>query len=185
MPNLQKSTIRKIAKERRAQIAANNNFASQTLFSNFSIDIKPSDIVSGFIPISSEIDPRFLMQDIAKLCAKLCLPRIDAQTNNLNFHEYVFGDALKSGSMGVQEPLDNKEILQPNILLVPLLAFDENLYRLGYGGGYYDRAISSLRKMQKIITIGIGFDEQKMDNIPIEPHDEKLDYILTEKKLYK
>ena len=87
--------------------------------------------------------------------------------------------------MGLQEPFDNREILQPDILLVPLLAFDENLYRLGYGGGYYDRAISSLRKMQKIITIGIGFDEQKMDNIPIEPHDEKLDYILTEKKLYK
>ena len=65
------------------------------------------------------------------------------------------------------------------------MAFDEKLYRLGYGGGYYDRAIAKLRQVKKIITIGIGFDGQKVDNIPTEPHDQKLDFIITEEKLYK
>ena len=78
-----------------------DNKTGPVSYTHLDVYKRQNDIVSGFIPISSEIDPRFLMQDIAKLGAKLCLPRIDAQTNNLNFHEYAFGDALKSGAMGL------------------------------------------------------------------------------------
>ncbi len=185
MANIDKALLRKNAKARRLELFQNNDDASNKLFANFNFTISENDIVSGFIPIGSEIDPCNLMREIAKMGAKLCLPRINSDTNNIDFHEYKFGDQLEIGKMGLQEPFANKQTLDPDIIFVPLLAFDENLYRLGYGGGYYDRAIAKLRQIKKIITIGIGFDEQKIDNVPIEPHDEKLDYILTEKKLYK
>lgn len=185
MPNHDKAQLRKIAKTHRNEISRSDNDAANILFSNFNFPVSENNIVSGFIPVGSEIDPRNLMGEIAKMGAKLCLPRINSETNNIDFHEYDLGDELEIGKMGLQEPFANKKILDPDIILVPLLAFDEKLYRLGYGGGYYDRAIAKLRQIKKIITIGIGFNGQKVDNIPIEPHDEKLDYILTEKKLYK
>lgn len=185
MPNIDKSQLRKIAKARRYEISQSDNDAANRLFSNFNFPISDNNIVSGFIPIGSEIDPRNLMGEIAKKGAKLCLPRINSETNNIDFHEYDLGDELEIGKMGLKEPFLNKKIIDPDIILVPLLAFDEKLYRLGYGGGYYDRAIAKLRQVKKIITIGIGFDVQKVDNIPVEPHDQKLDFILTEEKLYK
>lgn len=185
MPNHDKAQLRKIAKARRNEISQSNNDAANILFSNFNFPISENNIVSGFIPIGSEIDPRNLMGEIAKMGAQLCLPRINSDTNNIDFHEYNLGDELEIGKMGLKEPFENKKVLDPDYIIVPLLAFDTKLYRLGYGGGYYDRAIAKLRQVKKIITIGIGFDGQKVDNIPIEPHDQKLDFIITEEKLYK
>lgn len=185
MPKSKKIAIRKIAKNRRADLAKSQIDAKDKLFANFPFAPSANHIIAGFIPISSEIDPQVLMGALAEGGAKLCLPRISPITKNINFHQYEFGDKLEKGPMGILEPLNNAPLLNPNVILVPFLGFDENGYRLGYGGGYYDKAISCLRKKQKTICIGIGFDGQKLDNLPIEAHDEKLDFIVTETNLYE
>ena len=99
------------------------------------------------------------------------------------FYEYKKNDPLYINNLGIPEP-SNKKKLVPNILLIPLVAFDKNLNRIGYGGGYYDRFIEKMKK-KKIIKIGLAFSIQKVDLIPINKFDKKLNYIFTEKKLYK
>jgi 5-formyltetrahydrofolate cyclo-ligase len=185
MPYSKKAAIRKIAKNRRAELAKNYPDASDKLIEHFPFIASENHIIGGFLPISSEINPNPLMQELVKNGARLCLPRTSPITKAINFHAYKFGDKLEKGPLGIQEPSHASELLHPNVILVPFLAFDERGYRLGYGGGYYDRAISCMRKIKEIITIGVGFDGQKLDAIPNESHDEKLDYIITESKLYK
>jgi 5-formyltetrahydrofolate cyclo-ligase len=81
---------------------------------------------------------------------------------------------------GIPEPTSNK-IMYPSILLVPLVAYDEKLYRIGYGGGYYDRYLKKIKKRKKIVTIGLAYSFQKVKKIPIKEHDMKLDFVMTEK----
>ena len=102
----------------------------------------------------------------------------------MNFYKWSFSDALKVNKYGIPEP-QTKSIVYPDILLIPLLAFDKNLNRLGYGGGYYDRLIKKLSKEKKIIKIGLAFSFQKIDKVPINAYDQKLDYIVTNKYIIK
>ena len=92
-------------------------------------------------------------------------------------------EILKVNKYGMLEPIDSKKIYIPDIMLIPLVAFDKNLNRLGYGGGYYDRIIEFLKKKKKIITIGLAFDFQKFNSLPISKFDQKLDYIVTNKNI--
>ena len=110
----------------------------------------------------------------------LCLPVIENNKEILIFKRYCFGDELKKGKFGVREPVNSQTYL-PDIIFVPCLAFDENGFRLGYGGGYYDRVIKKLSKIKKILKIGLAFSVQKINNVPITKYDKKLDYIVTDK----
>lgn len=181
----QKSILRKIAKQKRGEAFSQNPDAGLALASNFPISINAGDIVSGFIAIQSEINPMALMVALEKQGAKLCLPRIDEASKTIDFLDFSFGDELIEGPMGTLEPRAEKTPLIPNIMLVPFLAFDKNGYRLGYGGGFYDKKIAQLAQNNDLITIGIGFDNQLIDEVPIEPHDKPLDYVLTEKQIFK
>ena len=100
----------------------------------------------------------------------------------MNFFECTLKEPLAINDYGIPEPINGK-IVYPDILLIPLVSFDKNLNRLGYGGGYYDRVIKSLKNKKKITTIGLAFDFQEFNLIPISQYDQKLDYILTNKKI--
>ena len=102
----------------------------------------------------------------------------------MDFYKWTFSDLLKVNKYGIPEP-EIKKIVYPDILLIPLVAFDKNLNRLGYGGGYYDRLIERLSKKKKIIKIGLAFSVQKIDKVPIDAYDQKLDYIVTNKYIVK
>jgi 5-formyltetrahydrofolate cyclo-ligase len=143
----------------------------------------PGTIVSGFLPIRSEADLRPLMARFAARGARLCVPAIlDKQT--IAFRELTQDVPLIETGFGTVAPGTEADILDPEIMLVPLSAFDIRGHRIGYGAGYYDRAISRLReKRLHPKLIGIAFDCQEVAHVPDEPHDISLDAILTESGL--
>jgi 5-formyltetrahydrofolate cyclo-ligase len=143
----------------------------------------PGTIVSGFMPIRSEADIRPLMGRFQARGARLCVPAIlDKQT--IVFRELVRGAPLIATGFGTAGPPADAAVLDPEIMLVPLSAFDDRGHRIGYGAGYYDRAIDRLRqKGMHPKLIGIAFDCQEVAHVPDEPHDISLDAILTESGL--
>ena len=106
------------------------------------------------------------------------------KNNEMEFFKYSFKNPLNINKYGIPEPFKKKMIF-PNILFVPLVAFDDNLYRIGYGGGYYDRYIAKLEKKKNFLSIGFAFSFQKIDKIPLNNFDKKLDAVITENKIYK
>ncbi len=147
------------------------------------IDFIPGEVISGFFPIRSEADIRPLMTKLAARGARLCLP-IVADRETIVFRELADGAPLVDTGFGTTGPGPDAAVLEPDLLLVPLSAFDGSGNRIGYGAGHYDRAIDRLRKSGKVVRlIGIAFDIQEVDLIPVEPHDVALDAILTESGL--
>lgn len=147
------------------------------------IDVQPGTIVSGFLPIRSEADIRPLMERLRERGARLCVPVILDRTT-IVFRELVLGAALIASGFGTSGPGPDAAVLDPEIMLVPLSAFDRIGNRIGYGAGHYDRAIDRLH--QKALNprlIGIAFDCQEVPSVPAEPHDVRLDAILTESGL--
>ena len=140
-------------------------------------------IVGGYYPINFEVDDLRLLKRFEENKFNISLPVIK-KNFKMNFYKWSFSDPLKINKYGIPEP-EPKNIVYPNILLVPLVAFDKNLNRLGYGGGYYDRLIKRLSKKEKIIKIGLALSIQKVDKVPINIYDQKLDYIVTNKYIIK
>lgn len=147
------------------------------------IAFEPGTIISGFFPIRSEVDIRPLMARLKDRGARLCVPVVlDRQT--IAFRELVAGAELVDTGFGTRGPGPDAAVLDPEILLVPLSAFDREGHRIGYGAGHYDRAIARLR--QKGLDprlIGIAFDCQEVAEVPAEAHDVRLEAILTESGL--
>ncbi|MGI2031218.1 5-formyltetrahydrofolate cyclo-ligase [Rhizobium panacihumi] len=144
------------------------------------IPVSPGTIVSGFLPIRSEVDLKPLMAALAEEGARLCLPAILDKTT-IVFREYRPDAELISMGFGTYGPAPHEPVLDPGIMLVPLAAFDQSGNRIGYGGGYYDRAIHQMhQKGHNPRLIGIAFDCQEVASVPVEPHDIRLDAILTE-----
>ena len=147
------------------------------------IDFDPSTIVSGFLPIRSEADIRPLMARLKARGARLCLPIVQDKTT-IVFRELVPGAELIDTGFGTRGPGPEAAVLDPQILLVPLSAFDAAGNRIGYGAGHYDRAIARLlQKGMEPRLIGIAFDCQEVAEVPAEPHDVRLQAILTESGL--
>lgn len=147
------------------------------------IDFDPGTIVSGFLPIRSEADIRPLMARLKARGARLCLPIVQDKTT-IVFRELVPGAELIDTGFGTRGPGPEAAVLDPQILLVPLSAFDPAGNRIGYGAGHYDRAIARLlQKGMEPRLIGIAFDCQEVAEVPAEPHDVRLQAILTESGL--
>ena len=140
-------------------------------------------VIGGYYPVNSEVDDLVLLKKFKKNRFSISLPVIK-KNFQMDFYEWSFSDPLKINKYGIPEP-EIKNIVYPDILLIPLVAFDKNLNRLGYGGGYYDRLIEKLSKKKKIIKIGLALSIQKIDNVPINIYDQKLDYIVTNKYTVK
>jgi 5-formyltetrahydrofolate cyclo-ligase len=148
------------------------------------IDIKPGAVVAGYSPIRSEIDPTPLMKNLAAQGARLALPAVMARGKSLAFRAWSVGDRVMLGPLGILEPSPAAAELVPDIMLVPLAAFDRLGHRIGYGAGHYDVTLAHLRKVKTIIAIGVGFAVQEIKAVPMQPHDVALDYVLTEKHAF-
>ena len=134
-------------------------------------------IIGGYYPVNFEVDDLELLKKLKKNKFKISLPVIK-KNFQMDFYKWSFSDMLKINKYGIPEP-EAKNIVYPDILLIPLVAFDKNLNRLGYGGGYYDRLIKKLSNKKKILKIGLALSIQKIDKVPINIYDQKLDYIVT------
>ena len=146
--------------------------------------IEPGMVVSGYSPIRSEIDPAPLMRQLAEQGARLALPAVMARGKSLAFRAWSPDDRLMLGPLGILEPSPAAEELVPDIMLVPLAAFDRQGHRIGYGAGHYDYTLAHLRKIKAIAAVGIAFAVQQIKAVPAQPHDVALDYVLTEKKVF-
>ena len=148
------------------------------------IEIKPGAVVAGYSPIRGEMDPVPLMKNLATLGVQLALPAVTARGKSLVFRAWSPGDRLMLGSLGILEPSPAAAERVPDIMLVPLAAFDRAGHRIGYGAGHYDVTLVHLRKAKAIIAIGLAFAVQEIKNVPMQPHDVALDYVLTEKHAF-
>ena len=166
---------------RAAAFAAHGSAAGARLAGNglAFLDAKPGAIVSGFSAIRDEIDPAHLLARLHGEGHRLCLPVMEGKGKPLLFRAWAPGDEMGKVQWGIAEPLPDKPALDPDIVLVPLLAFDKVGYRLGYGGGFYDRTLERLRAIKPVVAVGISYDELMVDAVPHRSYDQPLDWVLT------
>ena len=143
------------------------------------VEIKPGTVVAGYSPIRNEIDPAPLMQTLAARGARLALPVVPARGKSLIFRAWSPQDRLMLGPLGILEPSPAAAELIPDIVLVPLAAFDRAGHRIGYGAGHYDFTLAHLHK-RKTLAIGLAFAAQQIPAVPAAAHDVMLDLVLTE-----
>ena len=184
-PNvIRKAQLREAALQRRDEIppearaAASETIAARPL----PIAVTPGTIVSGFMPIRSEINPLPLLRRFAEADAQLALPTVAGRGKPLIMRSWNFGAPLARGQWGIRQPPPDAPEVFPDILIVPLAAFDRRGYRIGYGAGYYDMTIARLRAMKAVAAIGIGYAAQEIAEVPAMAHDQRLDLVLTERE---
>lgn len=177
---LEKDRLRKEALSRRKAMATVERIEKSLALADHarSLPIPDGAVVSGFWPIRDEIDPRPLLDLLRQKGHALCLPAIAEP--HLVFRKLERGGDLVSAGFGTMEPVEGTEELIPDVLLMPLAAYDKAGNRIGYGKGHYDKAIAALEKSRPLLCIGLAFALQEVDRVPAEAHDKPLDGILTE-----
>ena len=179
---MNKSSIRKkILELRRKKFSKDLSISSIKLSNLLKKKKLKSKIIGGYYPFSYELDILDILETLEKKNYIISLPKT-AKNNKMDFFQWSSKEPLKINKFGIPETTSNKKVF-PNILLIPLVGFDDQLNRLGYGGGYYDRYLSRIENKNKIFKIGIGFSFQKVKKLPINKYDKKLDCIITEKKI--
>ena len=177
---MEKSEIRKkIIKLRKKNYLKNIEINFQSIIKILRKNKQTKKIVGGYYSYNYEANVMPLLEKFKKLNYIISIPKI-GKKYDMNFFVWSTNDPLTINKYGILEPITNK-IVYPDILLVPLVAYDEDRNRIGYGGGFYDRYIKKIKKIKKVLTIGIAFSYQKVKKIPIEKNDIKLDFIITEK----
>ena len=182
-----KRSLRKAAMTARAAAAeadaAREIRAAWSLCDRFleAVRIAPGSRVSAYWPMGDELDPRPLMEALHRRGHPLALPSIRAAAQPLDFRDWRPGEALVPAGFGTQEPAASAPVVQPEVLLVPLLAFDAAGYRLGYGGGFYDRSLALLRQSGDILAVGVAFAAQQVPSVPRDALDQRLDLVVTER----
>jgi 5-formyltetrahydrofolate cyclo-ligase len=161
---------------------ADRRRAAQTIAARrFPVPLGEGTILAGYSPIRSECDPVPLMRSLAGKGAQLALPVIDGKDKPLSFSEWRQGGHLVAGPFGILQPRPDAVSVDPDIIFVPLAAFDRKLRRIGYGEGYYDRTLAALRQQRRVVVaVGIAFAAQEVAEIPAGEHDQGLDLVLTE-----
>jgi 5-formyltetrahydrofolate cyclo-ligase len=149
----------------------------------FPVPIAPGTIVSGFMPMRSEINPLPLMRKLAAQGAQLALPVIQGRGKPLLMRAWSFGAPLESRQWGIKEPPDDAPVVDPDVLIVPLACFDRSGHRIGYGAGYFDKTIRALRAKKTATAVGIAFAAQEIAHVPATDFDERLDLVLTEREV--
>jgi len=172
-----KAEIRRQAIARRDALPADARAeAAETIARRpFPIPVAPGAVASGFSPLKTEINPIPLLRRLADGGARLALPVVAGRGKPLIMRAFAFGDALASGQWGIR--------VAPDILLVPLLAFDRRGNRIGYGAGYYDMTITALRASKPVVAVGVAYAAQEIDAVPVTPRDARLDLVLTEREV--
>jgi len=149
----------------------------------FPFAVPAGTTVSGFMPMQSEINPLPLMKKLAVAGVQLALPVTGLRGQPLVMRAWTWGEPLASGVWGIREPRPEARPLDPDVLLVPLLAFDRAGARLGYGGGYYDLTLAQLRSHKPVIAVGFAYAIQEVDHVPTTARDAMLDLVLTEREV--
>ena len=171
---------KKIFKIRKKKISNNFSLSFRSVLKVLNKEKINGKILGGYYPYNYEIDGLKILDKLEKHKYIISLPKIK-KNSQMDFFKWSSNDPLSINSYGIPEPISDK-IIYPDILLVPLLAYDQNFNRVGYGGGFYDRYIKKIKKIKKIITIGLAYSFQKVKKIPINKYDIKLDFIITEKQ---
>ncbi len=181
----QKEVIRNEALARRDALpAAERKTAAETIAARkFPIEVPRGAIVSGFMPMKSEINPLPLLKRLAAEGAMLALPVVAGRGRPLIMRAWEFGAPLDSGVWGISQPKADAPETDPDILIVPLAAFDRSGHRIGYGAGYYDMTINRLRGFKPVTAIGIAFAAQEIPHVPATERDAQLDLVLTEREI--
>ena len=176
MPSAEKSALRAAAREKRGSLK-HPAFAKELARHAESLNLKQGTVVGAYHALPDEADPALLLERLVELGCHVAYPRVVGKGAALEFHRVPDGEVLAPGAFGIHEPLDIWPRAVPQVLLVPLLAFDGHGHRLGYGGGFYDRTIAQLN----VPAIGIAYAGQETNTLPAEAHDARLDAVLTEK----
>jgi 5-formyltetrahydrofolate cyclo-ligase len=171
---------RAMLERRRAVHLAHGPDAARALSANVvaELDLKGKNI-AGYWPLGDEIDCRPALEASLNAGALAALPVVAGQGQVLIFRAWRPGDVLEQGPFGTMHPNTRSPVVCPQILLVPLIAFDLEGGRLGYGAGYYDRTISSLRAHGQVMAVGLAYDAQRVDAVPVDRHDQPLDGVIT------
>jgi 5-formyltetrahydrofolate cyclo-ligase len=180
-----KAELRIQARARRDALPASVRAAAARAIAarSFPVTLPPRAIVSGFMPLGSEISPIPLMRKLAAAGAQLALPVVCGRGKPLTMRAFGFGQKLVSGVWGIREPAADAAEVFPDILLVPLLVFDRSGQRIGYGAGYYDLTIANLRTRKSITACGLAFSAQEISRVPTTSRDARLDLVLTEREV--
>lgn len=178
----EKDLLRAALKDRREELAARDPDAGETLASKFPMKLfeRYGPTVALYLPIGSEIDPKPLMGKLVAAGAKLALPRVQ-DDGSMVYRAYTRGDMLEQRAFGLLEPNPEVPEVNPTLVITPLLGFDRNGNRLGYGKGHYDRALTRLRDQGRVFVCGLAYFGQEVEAVPAEPHDVPLDWVMTER----
>jgi 5-formyltetrahydrofolate cyclo-ligase len=190
LPSLveRKAALRLEMMARRAEMSARSGgFAASAVAERIMQDVSmpAGAVVSAYWPLEGELDPRPAMRRLAERGHVLALPRMQGRLQPLRFHRWGIDDALVEGRFRVMEPAEGEPVLQPDVMLVPLLAFDRAGRRLGYGAGFYDRTLAALRAEEpRLLALGVAFAGQEVSEVPDGPQDEVLDAVITEEAVH-
>jgi len=179
---LEKKEFRQLAKAARVRAAAVRADAAEALARNVRqvLGLPLSRVVSGYIPIGDEIDVGPLMSDLSADGAVYVLPVVVAKDAALVFRHWRPGVPLEDGPWNTQHPGPDSAEAIPDVMLVPMLAFDGDGYRIGWGGGFYDRTIATLKSQRPTLVIGVAYSGQRVDALPRGDHDQPLDWVVTD-----
>lgn len=180
----EKQALRAVLRERRTAAARADLDAAEGLAERFlrAVPVRPRAEVAGYLPIGDEIDVRPLLHRLRCLGHEIALPAVVESGAPLAFRRWLEEDALADGPFGTRQPLAPALAVLPDLVILPLLAFDRRGYRLGYGGGYYDRTLAALRRRRKSLAVGVGFAVQEVPAVPRGRHDQILDWIVTDRE---
>lgn len=178
----EKAALRAALLDRRSGLCGRGSAASRQVVENFiaGIPIEAGTAVSGYLPINGEIDVRPLLADLGARGHPLALPVVTAPRSPLEFRAWFDGAPLEDGPFGTRHPDGSAAGVIPDILMVPLLAFDRLGRRLGYGGGYYDRTLTALRTEKPVLAVGVAYREQEVADVPFDDTDAPLDWVVTD-----
>ncbi len=181
---IDKATLRKASAEARAKAhgSVDPHPAHVALAAHIRA-IPALEIISGYAPIRTEIDPMPVLSTLHLLGYRTCLPVVTGKGKPLEFRAWTPDTPMIEGAYGAQIP-DTSEVLAPELLISPLLAFDRACYRLGYGGGFYDRTLEGLRARRRTYAVGFAYEAQFAKHLPTEPTDQPLDAVVTEAGTY-
>ncbi len=173
-------------RRRAALTEKQKRIATEKIIKSFigNIPIEKYDKIAGYWPLSGEINIRLLLDILIENHNICCLPVVKEQNIPLTFRKYIKNMSLVTNNKyKTQEPPKSSPKITPTIIIVPLLAFDESGYRVGFGGGFYDRTLDSLRNVSSLMTVGVAYSFQQIASIPYEKHDQKLDCIITDEQI--
>ncbi|MGH1455328.1 MAG: 5-formyltetrahydrofolate cyclo-ligase [Alphaproteobacteria bacterium] len=185
----QKEDLRDHARRVRSLLVLNAD--DQASFCNLffdKIEFSAGQVIASYWPIGREFDTHILMDECIERGARIALPVIDDGSRILRFALWTPQSDVEMGRFGICQPVLNEdtEFVDPDIVIMPLLAFDRQGNRLGYGGGYYDSTVLDLRTRKDIVAVGVGFSKQAcLFSLPCEDHDVKMDWIITESSAQK